>query len=72
MSSDSSLDDPNDQLEDIEVASNAPKASDDGENGAVDDDDLFGDGDDEPTETVEPTMYGRLLLAVEPYQFDLD
>lgn len=70
MSSDSGLDDPNDQLEDTGVASNAPKASDDGENGGVDDDDLFGDGDDEPTETVEPTVYGRPLLTDNQFNTD--
>lgn len=48
MSSDSGLDDPNDQLEDTEVAEDAPNAMDD----------LFGDGDmdDEPTETIEPPV----------------
>lgn len=58
MSSDSGLDDPNHQLEDTEIA---PKGSDDGENGGMDD--LFGDVDDEPIETAEaePTVYGHLF-----------
>lgn len=47
MSSDSGLDNPNNQLEDTEVA---PNGLDDGENGGMDD--LF--GDDEPTETADP------------------
>lgn len=53
MSSESGLDDPNDQLEDTEVASNAPK-DDDNENGELDD--LF--GDDGPDEVAETSVYG--------------
>lgn len=73
MSSNSGLDDPNDQLEDDEVASNAPKDSDGGDNGGMDD--LFGDGDDDPNETAdveaESTVYGPAQLRVKSLHLGL-
>ena len=55
MSSDSGLDDPNDQLEDTELAANAPEGSDDGID-KEEMDDLF--GDDEVDEAAEAKAYG--------------
>jgi hypothetical protein len=55
MSSDSGLDDPNDQLEDTGAISDAPKGSDDGID-KEEMDDLFGD-DDEVDEAAEAKAY---------------
>jgi hypothetical protein len=62
MSSDSGLDDPNDQLEDTEHTPNAPKGSDDGiANEEMDD--LF--GDDEVDEEAEAKAYDLLRLLIQ-------
>jgi hypothetical protein len=56
MSSESGLDDPNDQLQDTELTPNAPNGSDDGiEKEEMDD--LF--GDDEVDEAAEARAYGH-------------
>lgn len=59
MSSDSGLDDPNDQLQDIDLTPNAPKGSDDGID-KEEMDDLF--GDDDVDEEAEAKAYGLLHL----------